>query len=134
MSKVYLALPGTLDRLLGHVHDDGRVIRSQPGFDAEIGHVDLKTGRIYEARFGPDQEIGTVDLSGGKVYRSRLGPNEYVGQVEDSGRMVRHVAMGLDQYVGNVEAFTSYAHSAAAMLLLVLPALDETQDGLAGQG
>ena len=44
------------DRLLGHVKEDGKIIRSQVGLDEEIGHVDLRNGHIYEKRFGPALE------------------------------------------------------------------------------
>ena len=38
--------------------------------------------------------------------------------------MHRHVPMAFDEYIGKIDRFVSYAHSAGAMLLLVLPALD----------
>ncbi len=124
MSNVYLAIPGAPDRLLGHVHDDGKVYRSQAGLDDLIGRVDLATGAVYEQRFGPDKKVGHVDPSSGRAYLTRLGPDTHVGQVNPDGRMYRHQAMAADDYAGNVEQFRSYAHCAGALLLLVLPALE----------
>ncbi len=123
MSSVYLTIPGAPDRLLGHVDDAGRVSRSQAGLDDEIGHVNLVSGEVYATRFGPDKKVGHVDLGSGHVYGSRFGPDEYVGQVGVDGRMHRHQALAADADVGHVDAFRSHAHTAAAMLLLVLPAL-----------
>jgi hypothetical protein len=125
MSKVYLAIPGAPDRLLGHVDEAGRVYRSQIGPDNLVGHVNLETGRIYEQRFGPDKRVGHVDLGSGKVVSTRLGPDEHVGQVAIDGKLRRAQALAMDDYVGRVEPFLSYAHSAGALLLLALPALDE---------
>lgn len=134
MSKVYLALPLGPDRLLGRVIEDGKIFRSQVGPDDEIGHVNLATGDVYEQRFGPDKKIGYVEPGSGKIYISRLGPDEYVGQVRADGSMHRHVPLAADDYVGKVEHFISYAHSAGAFLLLVLPALEaQSQDGTQDQ-
>ena len=133
--KVYLAIAGAPDKLLGRINENGKIYRSQFGPDDEIGHVDLVTGDVYEQRFGPDKKVGHVDLSSGKVYASRLGPDEYVGQVREDGRMHRrHQSLAADDYIGNVDQFLSYPHSAGAMLLLVLPELEsdtsnETFDG-----
>ena len=124
MSNVYLAVPGAPDRLLGHGDDDGKVYRSQAGLDDLIGRVDLATGAVYEHRFGPDKKVGHVDLSSGRVYLTRLAPDTHVGQVNPDGRMYRQQALAADDCAGNVEQFRSYAHSAGALLLLVLPALD----------
>ena len=85
--------------------------------------MDLSSGKVYAARLGPDKEIGHVDLKSGKVYLRRLGPDEYVGKVDKHGRMHQHVPMASDKYIGKVDRFVSYAYSAGAMLLLVLPAL-----------
>ncbi|MEZ4660098.1 MAG: hypothetical protein R2911_21280 [Caldilineaceae bacterium] len=49
------------------------------------------------------------------------------GWVSADGRMHRHRALAPDVYIGQVESFLSFAHSAAAMLLLVLPALEEAR-------
>ena len=125
MNKVYLAIPGAFDKVLGHVADNGKVTHSQPGFDKEVGYVNLATGDIYADRFGPDKSLGRVDLSNGKVYTSRFGPDRYEGWVSSDGRMHRHRAFAPDLHIGQVESFLSLAHSAAAMLLLVLPALEE---------
>lgn len=125
MNKVYLAIPGALDKLLGHVAENGKVTHSQIGFDKEVGYVNLATGEVYAERFGPDKTVGRVDLSNGKVYATRLGPDRYVGWVSSDGRLHRHRALAPDVYIGQVESFLSHAHSAAAMLLLVLPALEE---------
>jgi hypothetical protein len=38
--------------------------------------------------------------------------------------MHRHVPVGFDEYIGSIAPFLSFAHSGAAMLLLVLPALE----------
>jgi len=130
MTKVFLAVSLAPDRLVGHVKEDGKIIRSQVGLDDEIGHVNLRNGHIFEQRFGPDKKFGHVDLVDGKVYLSRFGPDKYVGQVMADGRMYYHVPMGRDDYVGQVESFVSYAHSGGAFLLLVLPALeDQDQNG-----
>jgi hypothetical protein len=125
MSKVYLAIPRALDDLQGHVSEDGRIYRSKFGPDEYLGKVDLSSGKIYESQFGPDKKVGYVDLESGKVYLSKLGLDEYIGRVDKNGRIHRHVPMGADDYIGNVEQFVSYAHSAGAMLLLILPALEE---------
>lgn len=125
MTRVFLSISMAPDRLLGHVKEDGKIVRSQVGLDDEIGHVDLKNGHIFEQRFGPDRKAGHVNLKDGKVYLSRFGPDKYVGQVTADGRMYFHVPMGRDDYVGRVESFVSYAHSGGALLLLVLPALEE---------
>jgi len=45
--------------------------------------------------------------------------------VEADGSMHRHVPVGVDEYIGKVDQFLSYAHSAGAMLLLVLPAIED---------
>ena len=124
MSKVYLALPYSPDHLLGHVSEDGKILCSQAGFDDVIGYVNLGTGEVYEQRFGPDKKVGHVDPGSGKVYVSRLGPDKYIGIVKADGSLHRHVPMAADDYVGKVERFVSYAHSAGAFLLLVLPALE----------
>ncbi len=125
MSEVYLVVKDAPDKLLGQIDEDGIVTRSQPGVDPVIGHVDLKTGHVHEKRLGPDKYVGRVDLGSGKVYASRIGPDEYMGQVKPDGSMHRHVALQADRHVGKVSRFVSYAHSAGAMLLLVLPALDD---------
>lgn len=124
MSNVYLAIPGAPDRLLGHVHNDGQVYRSQAGLDDLVGHADLATGAVYQQRFGPDKKVGRVDLSDGRVYVSRLGPDTYVGQVHADGRMRLHQPLGVDDYIARVDEFLSYAHAAAALLLLVMPFLE----------
>jgi hypothetical protein len=123
MSKVYLAIHAAPDKLLGHVHDDGKVYLSKIGINEHIGSVDLASGKVYEARLGLDKLVGRVDMKSGKVYLSKSGLNEYIGRVDGDGRMHRHVSMGIDEYIGKVDHFISRAHSAGAMLLLVLPAL-----------
>jgi hypothetical protein len=129
MSKVYLAVSGARDVLLGHVNDEGKVIRSQAGPDEEIGHIDLAKGDVYRRRTGPDEKVGHVDVKSGKVYTTRLGPDEYAGTVNQDGSMRKQVALGGDRYIGKVEPFVSYALSGAAMLLLVLPeVLDKDKD------
>jgi hypothetical protein len=45
--------------------------------------------------------------------------------VDDQGRMHSHVSMGADDYIGKIDPFVSYAHAGAALLLLVLPTLEE---------
>ena len=129
MYRVYLAIPRAFDELLGHVRDDGKVLRSQVGIDDRVGEVDLSTGKVYEERLGPDKQIGRVDLKTGKVYLSRFGPDEYVGRVDNHGHMHRHVSLAPDEYIGKVDPFVSIAHTAAAMLLLVLPAFEEKKLG-----
>lgn len=127
MYKVYRAIANTPDELLGHVEEDGRIFRSKVGLDDRLGRVDLTSGKVYEDRVGPDQEIGHVDLKSGKVYLRRFGPDEYVGRVDGDGRIHRHVPLAIDKYIARVDRFVSYAHSAGAMLLLVLPALESTE-------
>ena len=128
MYKVYRAVPRALDEMLGYVNEDGRVYRSKPGFDEYLGRADLSSGRVYQEQFGPDREIGHVDLETGRVYLRRFGPDDYVGTVDEKGRLHRHVSMAPDEYIGVVDPFLSRAHSAAAMLLLVLPALETKQE------
>jgi hypothetical protein len=127
MSEVYLVLSGAPDKLLGHIDEDGHVTRSQPGVDEVIGHVDLASGHVHQKRLGPDKYVGHVDSGSGKVYVSRLGPDEYVGVVKPDGSLHRHVTLQPDRHIGKVDRFVSYAHSAAAMLLLVLPASEAEQ-------
>lgn len=125
MPKVYLAIHAAPDKLLGGVREDGKIFRSRVGIDENIGGVDLASGKVYEARLGLDKFVGYVDMKNGKVYISKFGPDQLAGRVDADGSMHRHVPMGLDHYVGKVDQFLSYAHSAGAMLLLVLPALEE---------
>lgn len=125
MYKVYLAISRAPDQLLGYVREDGKIYRSKPGFDEHLGGVDLASGKVYAERFGPDKEIGHVDLRSGKVYLRKFGPDKYIGNVNREGRMHRHVSMAFDEYIGKIEPFASFAHSAGAFLLLVLPAIEE---------
>ena len=125
MSKVFLHLAGKPDRLLGHVNEDGRVTRSEPGPDDVIGRVNLETGKIYASKLGPDQYLGRVDLENGKVYRHvALASDEYLGRVAENGRMYRHVAAAADDYIGSLPESPTFAASGAAFLLLVLPYLE----------
>jgi hypothetical protein len=126
MYKVYLAISMAPDEMLGYVKKDGRAYRSKPGFDEYLGKADPSSGRVYEERLGPDREIGHVNLQTGRVYLRRLGPDDYVGTVDERGRLHQHVPVAPDEYIGVVDPAPSLAHAAAAMLLLVLPAL-ETQ-------
>jgi hypothetical protein len=123
MSNVYLAVSNAPDTLLGRVEDDGRVYLNQMGPDDLVGHVDLNLGDIYAQRFGPDKKIGHVDLRTGRVYLTRLGPDAHAGQVGEDGRMYVSRSLAPDTYVGNVDHFRSHAHTAAALVLLVFPAL-----------
>lgn len=125
MSKVYLAVPRAPDRLIGHVKENGNVYRSDAGPDDKIGHVDLKSGKVYSRRLGPDKKIGHVDLDKGKVYVTKAGPDKYIGRVEEDGAIYLNRSLAPDDYVGRMKPFISYAHAGAAMLLLVLPALEE---------
>ena len=127
MYKVYRAIPRALDEMLGYVKEDGRVYRSQPGFDEYLGKADLSSGRVYEERLGPDREIGHVDPQDGRVYLRRLGPDDYVGTVEENGRMHRHIPVAPDTYIGVIDPAPSLVHAGAALLLLVLPALETHQ-------
>jgi hypothetical protein len=129
MYKVYRAVSRAPDEYLGYVEEDGRVFRSKIGLDDRLGRVDLSSGQVHEDRLGPDREIGHVDPKTGKVYLRRFGPDEYVGSVDGDGRMYRHVSMGVDEYIGVIDPFVSYAHSAGAMLLLVLPAVESRTQG-----
>jgi hypothetical protein len=127
MSKIYLAIPRAFDELQGHVNEDGKIYRSKFGPDEYLGKVDLASGKIYASQFGPDKKVGYVDLESGKVYLSKLGLDEYVGRVDREGRMHRHISMGADDYIGKVDQFVSFAHSAGAMLLVILPAMEESE-------
>ncbi len=124
MSKVYLEVPLAPDRLLGHVKENGNVYRSDAGLDDKIGHVHLKSGKVYARRLGADKKVGHVDLDNGRVYATRVGPDKYVGQMKENGTMHLDKSLAPDDYVGKMNPFISFAHSAAAMLLLVLPALE----------
>ena len=128
MYKVYQAVPRAPDEMLGYVKEDGKVYRSKTGFDEYLGKVDLSSGRVYEERLGPDREIGHVDLKTGRVYLRQFGPDDYVGSVDEKGNIHRHVAMAPDEYIGVVDPFLSFVHSAGAMLLLVLPALETKKE------
>ena len=128
MSKVYLAAPHAPDRLLGHVKENGDVYRSDAGPDDKIGHVDLESGKVYSRRLGPDKKIGRVDLAGGRVHIAKAGPDKYIGRMQEDGAMHLDRSLAPDDYVGKMNPFISFAHSGAAMLLLVLPAL-EAQEG-----
>ena len=129
MSKVYLQRPGALpDELLGRVKSNGRVHRSYPGPDDEIGRVNPDTGRVHAQRLGVDEYIGRVDLNNGKVYRHvAAGPDEYLGRVHEDGRMEYHVAARVDEYIGRIAGDVSLAEAGAAFLLLVWPAFAESQ-------
>ena len=124
MSKVYLEVSLAPDRLLGHVQEDGDVYRSDAGLDDKIGHVHLKSGKVYARRLGADKKVGHVDLDNGRVYVTKVGPDKYVGQMKEDGTMHLDKSLAPDDYVGKVNPFISYAHSAAAMLLLLMPALE----------
>ena len=129
MSKVYLQRPGALpDELLGRVESNGRVHRSYPGPDDEIGRVNLDTGRVHAQRLGVDEYIGRVELDNGKVYRHvAAGPDEYLGRVHEDGRIHYDVAARVDDYVGRISGNASLAQAGAAFLLLVWPAFAENQ-------
>ena len=124
MSKVYLQVSLAPDRLLGHVKENGNVYRSDTGFDDKIGHVHLKSGKVYARRLGVDKKVGHVDLSNGRVYATKAGPDKYVGRVNADGKIDLDKSLAPDDYVGKVKPFISFAHSAAAMLLLLLPAIE----------
>jgi hypothetical protein len=127
MSKVFLHRRGFPDKLLGRVNEEGRITRSEAGPDEEIGYVDLGTGKVYLSLVRPGTYAGRVQLETGKVFRHvPHGPDEYLGEVHENGKMFRHVSAWPDKYVGNMPDFISLAHSGAAFLLLVLPAIDET--------
>ena len=128
MIKAYRAVPKAADEMLGYIKEDGRVYRSKVGFDEYLGRVDLPSGRVYEERLGPDQEIGHVDLQTGRIYLPRFGPDEYIATVDGKGRLYRHVSMAPDEYIGVVTPFLSFAHSAGALLLLLLPALETREE------
>jgi len=115
------------DRLLGHVQNDGKVYRNDPGLDDRIGHIDFDTGRVYARRAGPDEEVGRVEAEG-KIYRSRPGPDQYVGKADGEGRVWVHRPLAADLYVGRVEYPQSARHIGAAALLLILPAWALEQD------
>jgi hypothetical protein len=126
MSEVYLHKAGGPDPLLGHVKNDGRVLRSKPGPDTEIGHVDVQTGKIYAKRLGPDKYLGRVDLDDGRIFQHvPAGRDEYLGRVHENGAMYSHVPGGPDDYIGKLADSPSFAHTGAAFLLLVLPRLED---------
>ncbi len=129
MSKVYLAVPHAPDRLLGRVKENGDVYRSDAGPDDKIGHVDLTSGKVYARRVGPDKKIGRVDLDRGKVYTAKAGPDKYIGRMEEDGAIYLNRTLAPDDYVGRMNPFISYAHAGAAMLLLLIPTLDEQDKG-----
>jgi hypothetical protein len=135
MAKVFLHKEMAPDRLLGHVQNDGKVYRTDPGLDDRIGHIDFDTGRVYARRAGPDEQVGRVDVDG-KIYRNRPGPDLYVARVDAEGRLMLHKSLAADEYVGRVEHPQSARHAGAAALLLVLPALREEpdQDEVSGGG
>jgi hypothetical protein len=124
MSKVYLEVPLAPDRLIGHVKENGNVYRSDAGRDDKIGHVHLKSGKVYARRLGVDKKVGHVDLDDGRIYATKIGPDKYVGRVKEDGTIHLDKSLAPDDYVGKVNPFISYAHSGAAMLLLVVPALE----------
>lgn len=124
MSKVYLEVSLAPDRLIGHIKENGNVYRSDAGLDDKIGHVHLKSGKVYARRLGMDKKIGHVDLDNGRVYATKVGPDQYVGRVQEDGRISIDRSLAPDKYAGKVIPFISNAHSGAAMLLLVLPALE----------
>jgi hypothetical protein len=126
---VFLHKPLAPDSRLGRVSEDGKVFRSRLGPGLYLGRVDVATGIVYGTRLGPDRKIGRVDGESGKIYLSRLGPDEYIGRVSADGKLRLHRALGPDDYIGRVKDMTSMVHAGAALLLLVLPTLDE----LAGQ-
>ena len=129
MSKVYLQRPGVSpDKLLGRAEDNGRVYRTYPGPDDEIGHVHLDSGKVYAQRIGNDEYVGRVDLDNGKVWRDvTAGPDEYLGRVHEDGRMDYHVAGRADEYIGRITADAALALAGAAFLLLVWPAFAKHQ-------
>jgi hypothetical protein len=125
--KVYLQRPGIIrDKLLGRVEDNGRVYRSRPGPDDEIGHVHLDSGKVYAQRLGNDDYVGRVDLENGKVWRGvTAGPDDYLGRVHDDGHMDYHLAGRADEYIGRMTGQPSLALAGAAFLLLVWPAFEQ---------
>ena len=70
-----------------------------------------------------------MNLDNGKVYVSRVGPDKYVGRVQADGVINLDRSLFPDDYVAKVDPFISYAHSGAALLLLVLPALEDQATG-----
>jgi hypothetical protein len=126
MSNVYLQKPLAPDALLGHVNSDGKVYAARFGPDKHVGRVELDTGKIFEARLGPDTYVGRVDLASGKVFRHKpLAADEYLGRVDPDGKCFRHKPLAPDEYVGRVENMENYATGGAALMLLVLAALEE---------
>ena len=129
MSRVYLEKSLAPDHLIGHVKENGNVYRSDAGLDDKIGHVHLPSGKVYARKFGKDKKVGHVNLDNGKVYVSRVGPDKYVGRVQADGVINLDRSLFPDDYVAKVDPFISYAHSGAALLLLVLPALEDQATG-----
>jgi hypothetical protein len=74
--------------------------------------------------------VGQVDLSNGKIFRhvpSR--PDIYLGRVDANGNFYTHRPFGPDPYVGNLTPMPGFALAGAACLLLLIPALEETDSG-----
>lgn len=126
-SKVFRHKALALDELLGRVEPDGRVYESRLGPDKFIGRVEIDNGKVYESRLGPDRYVGRVELDTGKVYRARVGPDEYLGRVNGEGQFHCHRPLGPDAYIGKLTEMASYAHGAAAFILLALPAWEAAQ-------
>ena len=66
-------------------------------------------------------------MKSGKVYNSKAGFDELVGTVYADGRMTLEKSLAKDDYIGKINSPASLAHSGAALLLLVLPALEEEE-------
>lgn len=127
MSKVFLQKPLAPDTWLGRVESNGRVFVTRFGPDKLVGRVELDTGKIFEAQLGPDHYVARVELDSGRLLRHKpMAADEYLGRVDADGKFFRHKPLAPDEYVGRIENMENYAVGGAALMLLVLPALDQT--------
>ncbi len=125
MSNVFLQKPLAPDTLLGRVESNGNVYATRFGPDKLVGRVELDTGKIYEAQFGPDKYVAHIELESGKLLRHKpLAADEYLGRVDSDGKFFRHKPLAADDYVGRIENMENYAVGGAALMLLVLPAIE----------
>lgn len=125
MGEVFLHRSGMPDKKVGFVDHEGRICRSEPK-EEEIGRVDLRTGRVYITFLGQETNAGRVHLDKGTVFRYvKKGFDDYIGEVHADGKMYHHRPAWPDKYVGNMTDPVTVAAAGAALLLLVMPAIEE---------